>query len=70
MKSWDLKKEEDCFGNDLPCEIQHIWSLNKGGSDIKENRIVLSVHSSHAMKNKTKGYVNGIRFSIVRAIDK
>ena len=69
MKSWNKDTNKDCFGNGNPSDIDHIWPTSKGGSNISENKMRLSKESNREKNDKTKGKVNGIRFSVVRAMN-
>ncbi len=70
MKSWNKKENKDCFGNRMPTDIDHAWPKSKGGSNIKENRQLLSKESNKAKGDNTKGTINGIRYAVKRMTSK
>ncbi len=64
--SWDKYENIDCFGNEGEPTLTFIWPESKDGSDIPENKMLLSKKSIDAIKDVTKGEVNGIRYSIIK----
>ena len=69
MKSWNSKNNLDCFGNGNPTNLDHIWPLSKGGANNIINKQKISVISNEQKADKTKGKIDNIRFSVVRATD-
>ena len=59
-----INGNKDVFGNTAPFNSDHIWPKSKGGTDAKINKLKLSKKSNDEKKDKTKGTINEIRFSV------
>ena len=67
VKSWSKSKNKDCFKNGIPEDVDHIYPLSKGGSNILENKQILSKESNFLKGQKTKGKIGtNWRFSILQ----
>ena len=70
-KSYDKKTSTDCFENKGPPEVDHVYPTSLDGSNIKENKILLTKKSNNEKADKTKGKIGeNWRFAVVRKKNK
>ena len=59
-----INGNKDVFENTSPFNIDHVWPKSKGGTDAKINKLKLSKKSNDEKKDKTRGMINNIRYSV------